>query len=69
MLVARWCLTLCDPMDGSHQAPLSMGFSRQEYWSGLKRQGQKIALFQTHFVKNKMINLQIITLLKLYLLQ
>ena len=29
------CLTLCDPMDYSLQAPLSMGFSRQEYWSGL----------------------------------
>ena len=27
-------LALCDPMDYS-QAPLSMGFSRQEYWSGL----------------------------------
>ena len=28
--------TLCDPMDSSlHQAPPSMGFSRQEYWSGL----------------------------------
>ena len=27
--------TLCDPMDCSLQAPLSMGFSRQEYWSGL----------------------------------
>ena len=26
---------LCDPTDCSHQAPLSMGFSRQEYWSGL----------------------------------
>ena len=24
-----------DPMDFSPQAPLSMGFSRQEYWSGL----------------------------------
>ena len=29
-------LTLCDPMDYiAHQAPLSMGFPRQEYWSGL----------------------------------
>ena len=28
------CLTLCDPMNCS-QALLSMGFSRQEYWSGL----------------------------------
>ena len=28
--------TLCDPMDSSaRQAPLSMEFSRQEYWSGL----------------------------------
>ena len=27
-------LTLCDPMDHS-QAPLSIGLSRQEYWSGL----------------------------------
>ena len=29
------CPTLCDPMDGSLSAPLSMGFSRQEYWSWL----------------------------------
>ena len=33
--VAQLCLTLSDPMDCSHQAPPSMGFSRQEYWSGL----------------------------------
>ena len=33
-LVAQSCPTLCDPM-GSPPAPLSMGFSRQEYWSGL----------------------------------
>ena len=30
--VPQSCLTLCDPVDCS---PLSMGFSRQEYWSGL----------------------------------
>ena len=29
------CLTLCDPMDCSSQAPPSMGFSRQEHWSGV----------------------------------
>ena len=31
------CLTLCLQPYGlwDHQAPLSMGFSRQEYWSGL----------------------------------
>ena len=34
--VTQSCPTLCDPMDsGLHQAPPSMGFSRQEYWSGL----------------------------------
>ena len=34
--VAQLCPTLCNPMDsGLHQAPPSMGFSRQEYWSGL----------------------------------
>ena len=30
------CPTLCDPMNYSPpQAPLSMGFSRPVYWSGL----------------------------------
>jgi len=33
--VAQSCLTLNDPMDCSLPAPLSMGFSRQEYWSGV----------------------------------
>ena len=33
--VAQSCLTLCDPMTVAYQAPLFMGFSRQEYWSGL----------------------------------
>ena len=27
-------VSLCDPIDCSPQAPLSMGFSRQEHWSG-----------------------------------
>ena len=34
VLVAQSCPTLWDPMD-SHQAPLSMRFSRQGYWTGL----------------------------------
>ena len=30
------CVRLCEtPWTVVHQAPLSMGFSRQEYWSGL----------------------------------
>ena len=28
-------LSLCDPKTVAHQAPLSMGFPRQEYWSEL----------------------------------
>ena len=32
--VAQLCPTLWDPGTVAHQAPLSMGFSRQEYWSG-----------------------------------
>ena len=35
-LVAESFLTLCEPLDCvAHQAPLSVGFPRQEYWSGL----------------------------------
>ena len=34
-LVAKSCLILVTPWTVAHQAPLSMGFSRQEHWSGL----------------------------------
>ena len=34
-LVAQSCPTLGNAITISCQAPLSMGFSRQEYWSGL----------------------------------
>jgi len=30
--VAQSCPTLCDPRTVAYQAPVSMGFSRQEYW-------------------------------------
>ena len=33
--VAQSCPTLCNPMDCSLPGPPSMGFSRQEYWSGV----------------------------------
>ena len=29
------CPTLCNPIDGSLLAPLSLGVSKQEHWSGL----------------------------------
>ena len=34
-LVAKSCPTLATPWTVARQAPLSMGFSRQGYWSGL----------------------------------
>ena len=30
--ISHSCPTLCDPMDLAPQAPLSMEFSRQDYW-------------------------------------
>ena len=33
-LVTKSCLTLVTPWTGACQAPLSMGFSRQDYWRG-----------------------------------
>ena len=33
-LVTKSCPTLATPWAVAHRAPLSMGFSRQEYWSG-----------------------------------
>ena len=34
-LVATSCMILATAWTVTHQAPLSMGFSRQEYWNGL----------------------------------
>ena len=34
-MCAQLCLTLGDPMDCGPPGSLSMGFPRQEYWSGL----------------------------------
>ena len=33
--VTQSCPTLATPWTAAYQVPLSMGFSRQEYWSGL----------------------------------
>ena len=43
-----WCLVakLCLTRDCSFQAPLSLGFSKQEYWSGLPFLLQGIFLTQ-----------------------
>ena len=33
--VTQSCPSPSDPVDAVYQAPLSMGFSRREYWSGM----------------------------------
>ena len=33
--IAQLCPALCDPVDGSLPGSSVIGFSRQEYWSGL----------------------------------
>ena len=43
--VAQLCQTLYDPMDCSLLgSSLSMGFSRQEYWSGLPLPSHEVTL-------------------------
>ena len=46
---AQWHPTLCDPVDCSHQAPPSMGFSREEYSGRFHSLLQGI--FPTHGLK------------------
>ena len=46
VLVTESCPTLVTPWTVVCQAPLSMGFSRQEYWSGLPYSPSGILLTQ-----------------------
>ena len=43
------CPTLCDPQMAAHQAPPSLGFSRQEHWSGLPFPSPMHACMLSHF--------------------
>ena len=52
---AQLCPTLCDPMDCSPQAPLSMAFSKQEYWSGLPF--ATLGIFLTQGLKTCLLHL------------
>ena len=45
-LVAKLCLTPAITQTVARQSPLSMGFSRQEYWSGLHSLLQGIFMTQ-----------------------
>ena len=42
--VSQSCPTLATPWTAAHQAPPSMGFSRQEYWSGLPLPSPTVSL-------------------------
>ena len=46
VLVAQSCPIIVTPLTSAHPAPLSMEFSRQEYWSGLPFPLQGIFLIQ-----------------------
>ena len=46
--VAQSCPTLSDPWTAAHQAPPSMGFSRQECWSGVPSRKLPFSNFTQH---------------------
>ena len=48
VIVAQLCPTLCNPSTAVCQAPLSMRFSRQEYWSESFPSPGDLQLFATH---------------------
>ena len=48
--VAQSCLTLATPWTAAYQAPPTMGFSRQEYWSGVPLPSPSISLLVTYFI-------------------
>ena len=47
--VAQLCPTLSTPWTAAHQAPLSIGFSRQEYWSGVPLPSLSFLLIKHYF--------------------
>ena len=48
--VAQSCPTPSDPWTAAYQAPPSMGFSRQEYWSGLPLPSPAADLTSDNFI-------------------
>ena len=52
------CPLCATPQTAAHQAPPSLGFSRQEYWSGLPlaSPSTQIMIFKCHFPPKKKRN-------------
>jgi len=62
------CVRLCaTPWTAAHQAPMSMGFSRQEYWSGLPFPSPALLPYlpknKINVLNEKIIIMQLLTLL------
>ena len=51
---------LATPWTAAHQAPLSMGVSRQEYWSGLG--AEEVYFFQWPFPSQKELKCELLLL-------
>ena len=50
ILVAKLCPTLTTPQTVAHYVPLSVGFSRQGYWSGLPYPSPFLVLIPLHMI-------------------
>ena len=59
VLFAQSCPILRDPMDCSPQASLSMGFSRQEYWSGLPFTSPEVCYIDDKYFKKQLVRLAV----------
>ena len=66
--VAQSCPTLATPWTAAYQAPPSMGFSRQEYWSGVPLPSPYTMEYHSALKRNKFesvelrwMNLELVT--------
>ena len=48
--VVQSCPTFTDPWTAAYQAPPSMGFSRQEYWSGVPLTSPPLAAMDAKWI-------------------
>ena len=56
--VALSCPTLATPWTAAHQAPPSMGFSRQKYWSGVPLPSLKVRENLCYLLKTRNISME-----------
>ena len=57
-VIAKLCLTLVTLRTVARQAPLSMGFPRQEHWSGLPFPSPVVLYTHTNFVSTLIMSWQ-----------